>query len=89
MPVVTAAIRVETAEESALFNGFLYPLKAADSAFLFAEKHGVVLVGCIVHGAYKIPLLARDPFVRTGILMDHHARKGRCFAALTVDSFEF
>ena len=75
MPVVAAAIRVESAEQAMLLNGFFYPLKAAVGAFFITEKHGVVFVRGIVHGAYEIPFLIWYPLMGAAILMDHHAGK--------------
>src|SRR5512138_3795538 len=76
MPVMTTAIRVETAEQAADFNDILYTLEAADRPFLGAEEQGVVLIGGIIHSADKIPLLTRHPLMGAAVLMDHHAGKG-------------
>lgn len=64
------------AEQAALLDDISNTTETAASAFFSTEEHGVVLIGGIVHGADKIPLLIWNPFVSASILMDHHAGKG-------------
>ena len=71
---MTAAIRVERAEQALRRDRFGQPEKARHRAFFFHQDCRINLAGRVVHRHHQVQLAqAAQPDVPRGVLMQHHA----------------